>query len=427
MNIKKKLLRTTMIVAAGLVTCFATPRAQGTTLYVGTCHAGGKATIGDALAVATPGTIIDVCPGTYAEQVTITLDNITLQGIPYTHEGVVTDAAVIIPPAGGLVGNGTTFSTDDSSSVAVAQIIVQNAEGVTISHITVDAQSTGNCGVGMLMGIYYQNSTGTVTDSVARNQIEGSGMGNQCGWGIAAESNGTGPAGASPALTVSNCSVHNFQKNGIVVRGNNTSGPDLTATGNTVVGIGATTVIGQNGIEVAFGASGSVKGNYVSSLNDTSDNSASGILFYSSTGSAVAETNIVENANTGIADENNTGTTINSNHIGGSQMLDGIDLCSTGATANSNFIYNSGNSGIHIDDGCGSGTSEIVKSNTINESCAGIMLGSSNTSTTAPNTYFNDGTETQSGDTCVPPNGPTNLVTRKSGGELTTKHVKPRP
>ncbi len=34
MNIRKKLLRTTMIVAAGLITCFAATQAQANTLYV---------------------------------------------------------------------------------------------------------------------------------------------------------------------------------------------------------------------------------------------------------------------------------------------------------------------------------------------------------------------------------------------------------
>ncbi len=78
------------------------------------------------------------------------------------------------------------------------RFIVQGATGVTISHITVDAQSNQSCGNGMLIGIYYQDSTGTVTDSAARNQNEGRGNGDQCGWGIATESDGTGPVALAP-------------------------------------------------------------------------------------------------------------------------------------------------------------------------------------------------------------------------------------
>lgn len=439
MKIRKKLLRTTMIVAAGLVPCFATPASHaGTTLWVGGCHAGSYSTIGGALAVASAGTTINVCPGYYAEQVTIALDNITLQGVAFTSVGETEDAAVIIPPAGGMVPNGQIFDTDNGPGSAAAQIVVQNVVGVTISHITVDAQSSQSCS-SALIGIYYQDSSGTVTNSVARNQIT-SALGSQCGWGIAAESDGTGPAGATPIVTVSNNSVHNFQKNGIVARGNNSTGPNLIATGNTVIGIGAVANdAAQNGIEVAFGATGSVKANYVADLLYTGGPSAggTGILFYAAIGTPVAETNVVDSANTGIATVLNSSfgpggndVTIMSNHIGGTQMFDGIDLCSSNDTANGNIIYNSANSGVHIDAECGgsSGTLETVKSNTIAEACAGILTGTSATpGTYNPNTYANDGYETSPGDTCTPPPGPNNQVVGKSGEQLTAKGRKPRP
>ena len=80
---------------------------------------------------------------------------------------------------------------------ALPQIYVNGATGVTISHITVDGQSNQSCSIGILIGIYYQDATGTVTDSTARNQNEGPGNGDQCGWGIATESDGTG-AGPLP-------------------------------------------------------------------------------------------------------------------------------------------------------------------------------------------------------------------------------------
>jgi hypothetical protein len=438
MNIRKKLLRTTMIVAAGLITCFAATQAQATTLYVGTCHTGASdyATIGAALAVATPGTIIDVCPGYYAEQVLINKDNITLQGISYSHAGQITDAAVIVPPAGGVVANGTIFDEDaGSGTAALAQVIVLNSTGVIISHITVDGQSNQSCGSGILIGIYYQDSTGTVTDSVARNQNEGTNSGAQCGWGIAAES-----SSGAPAITVSNNSVHNFQKNGIVVRGNsNGSGPTLTATGNTVIGIGPTASIGQNGIEIAFGATGTVKANYVADVVDTADNSATGILFYGSTGSPVAQTNVVESANTGIGVDydayfgsaGGADVSITSNHIGGSQMLDGIDLCGNSDTASSNIIFNSTNSGVHLDDSCqagSSGNNATVKSNTISDTCAGILIGTAGTDVTSPNSYENDGYEVLTGsDTCTPPSGPNAQVTGKSGAQSKAKAGKARP
>ncbi len=94
------------------------------------------------------------------------------------------------------------------------------------------------------------------------------------------------PVAPHPLLTVTNTSVQNFQKNGIVARGNGTTGPTLTATGNTVIGVGP--VAGnaaQNGIEVAFGATGTVKSNYVADMLYANDSSnGTGILFYSTIG-----------------------------------------------------------------------------------------------------------------------------------------------
>jgi len=437
MKMKQKLLRTTMIVAAGLVACFATPTIQANTLYVGSCHAGSYATIGAALAAATPGSIIDVCPGTYAEQLTIAgpgLDNITLQGIAFTSMGVTKDAAVIVPPAGGLASNGTIFDTDNGPASALPQILVLNAVGVTISHITVDGQSNQSCGSGLLIGIYYQDSSGTVSNSVARNQNEGGGNGSQCGWGIAAESDGNGPA-ALPNLTVLNNSVHNFQKNGIVVRGNNSTGPNLTATGNTVIGVGPVPGnAAQNGIEVAFGATGSVKANYVADvLYSNNSSSGTGILFYASAGSPIAASNVVDSANIGIGiiyDPNfgggGSGATINTNRIGGSLMLEGIDLCGNNEIAEGNIIYNSTNAGVYLDNTCGgtSGSNETVKSNTINEACAGILLGTGISNTTAPNTYANDTYEALSGDACPPAAAG---VKENLEGNSTGERLKSRP
>jgi hypothetical protein len=428
MKIRKKLLRTTMIVAAGLVACFATPNAQATTtLAVGTCKPNfvSYPTIQAAVNAAPAGTTIDVCPGYYAEQVTITTSNLTLLGVQF---GSSDSAVIITPTAANPPGTWTSNATaiDPEGPAAVdAQIAVVGATGVTISHITVDAANNGisPCSV-QLVGIYYYNSSGTVTDSVARNQTFGNG--DQCGWGIATENT------SGLTLTVSNSSVHNFQKNGIVARGAGSgSGPFLTATGNTVIGIGATNQIAQNGIEVAYGAAGKVMTNNVADLLYTgpvANGTATGILFYQASGTPVVESNVVESANTGIGDNYDSGSTINSNHIGGTQILDGIDLCSSNDTAEGNLIYNSTNSGIHIDDTCGSGTGEIVKTNTINESCAGILTGPGGSGVITPNTYENDAFATLAGsDSCTLPSGPSNNVVGKSDTQSAAKDRKSRP
>jgi len=155
-------LRPSLFVVLVLAACFAGQTVHASTVVVGTCKTGVQfATIQAAVNASPAGGTVDVCPNTYTEQVTIT-KNLTLIGIV----SGTSDAAVVVPPAGGLVQN----TTDIFGHPVAAQIFVQNAH-VTVSHLTVDG--TGNnlsgCGVDPI-GIYFQNASGKITDNVARNQ-----------------------------------------------------------------------------------------------------------------------------------------------------------------------------------------------------------------------------------------------------------------
>src|SRR5208282_4229655 len=79
------------------------------------------------------GGTIDVCPGTYPEQVLIT-KNLTLIGILPVSSTM--DAAVVVTPVAGLASNGS----DIFGNPVAAQIFVQGA-AVTVSHITVDGSN----------------------------------------------------------------------------------------------------------------------------------------------------------------------------------------------------------------------------------------------------------------------------------------------
>ncbi len=106
------------------------------------------------------------------------------------------DAAVVVVPAGGVVQN----ATDIYGNPVAAQIFVESATGVTISHLTVDGSNNGisNCSLD-LEGIYYQDSSGTITDNAVRNQLNPSGLqGCQTGLAINVESNS-----GTPAVTIS--------------------------------------------------------------------------------------------------------------------------------------------------------------------------------------------------------------------------------
>src|ERR1700722_5884429 len=422
----KTLLRTITIVAAGLIACLA-QTAQASTVQVGGCKPGmtNFTTIQAAVNAVPPGSTIQVCPGSYPEQVIIG-QKVTITGISV---GAL-DAAVVTVPSSGLVANGV----DIFGNPVAAQIFVQNATGVTISHITVDGsnnQLTG-CGIDPI-GIYYQNSSGTINDDVARNQIMAPDLeGCQVGLAINVESNS-----GAPLVNITNNSVRNYDKNGITADGPGTGGgPNVLVSGNNVIGIGPTGAVAQNGIQIGFGASGKVMGNDVADDIYTGPSfGASGIIVYASGGITVAS-NVVESTQLAVVAETDPtagaadNTFINANHIGGTQNFDAIDICSNNDTVESNVVFGSAQSAIHVDDECPgpestpSGNNSVVRTNTINEACAGILLGSGTGNTIGPNnTFFNVVNTTLAGDSC-PAVAPDSA--KKAGGSV-EKHQSLRP
>jgi hypothetical protein len=416
-------------------------QAFASVVVVGTCKSGVPqfATIGAAITSAPAGGTVDVCPGTYPEQVLIT-KNLTLIGIAAGS----TDAAVIVPPVAGLAQNGS----DIFGNPVAAQIFVQGPAAVTVSHLTVDG--TGNnlagCAAPTLEGIYFQNASGKITDDVVRNQFQTDFVdygGCQNGLAINVESL------TSLNVTVSDNSVRAYQKNGITATGSATGagspGPTVAITANYIVGLAATSMnwpggAAENGIQVGFGAAGTVSGNTVNDniwFADTSSqpyNAASGILIYSSDGISITDNN-VGSAQFGITTDSDLSstscnggpcgpadhTTIMSNKVSGTQLFDAIDVCSNSNTVRSNTIYGSAESGVHVDDSCGSGNNNTVTNNTVNEACAGILLGTGTGTTSSPNTFFNVTNTTLAGDVC------TSAAYAKAEGTRAEHALRPSP
>ena len=411
---RKDSLRPSLLAVVCLAVAFAGQSAHASTVAVGNCKSNVPqfSTISAAVTAVPTGGTVDVCPGTYPEQVLIT-KNLTLLGIA----SGTSDAAVVVPPAAGLVSNGS----DIFGNPVAAQIFVQGAN-VTVSHLTVDG--TGNnlagCGAPTLEGIYFQNATGKITDDVVRNQYQTDFTdygGCQNGLAINVES-----LTNTATVTISDNSVRAYQKNGITATGAATGpgspGPSVAITANYIVGLAATSMnwpggAAENGVQVGFGAGGSVTGNTVNDniwyADDASQpgNAASGILVYASSGITISA-NSVGSAQFGItvdtdptygpADSN----VISYNKVSGTQIFDAIDLCSSSNSARTNTDYGSADSGIHVDDSCGSGNNNTVTGNTINEACAGVLLGTGTGNVTSPNTFFNVTNTTLAGDVCTP-------------------------
>lgn len=87
-------------------------------------------------------------------------------------------------------------------------------------------------------------------------------------------------AGASGSI--SGNTVADYQKGGITVSG---AGSSATVSGNTVTGVGPVGYIAQNGIQVSFGATGTVTDNSISGNAYTGpDTIACGLLMYQAEG-----------------------------------------------------------------------------------------------------------------------------------------------
>jgi hypothetical protein len=446
--------------------CFLPIHLSATTAQVypqgGTPCVSGVTTTFNSISAAVAGVVsnstVYVCPGTYAEQVVIT-KRLTLIGVSGNGtQGTTASGSnnpVITSPASGVAVNSADLY---NAYPTAAQIFVQTPTGsvatpivVKISNIVVDGSNNqvASCGID-LVGIYYQNASGTLDHVVTRYQEMGPNyFGCQPGaTGIYVQS-GYGTHGTA-TVTIENNSVHDYQKNGITADG---SGTVATIENNYIVGIGATPLTAQNGIQVSDGASGKVTGNtvtddvYVNSQTCYTDNtgcySATGILLYDSGGTAGSQLAVTGNTvsntqgaivaytdGTETADYNNvTSNKITTNSAivvaGATYLLDGIDLCSNHNTASKNTIFYSSGSGVHVDSSCmepgnqASGNDSSVTSNTVNEACAGVLAGNGSGNTFSGNVSYNVVETTATGDSCPVGNGGPSI---KAAGK-----AKPRP
>jgi pectin methylesterase-like acyl-CoA thioesterase len=169
----QNLLRLAICVALASMPSYAS-------VAVGTCQPQLThfTTINAAVTAVPSGTTIMVCPGSYPEQVVIN-KNLTLKGVPFGGSS----AAIITAPAGGIAVNSTSLA---SGGAIAAQILVDGASAVTISNMIVDGSNNGiaTCGTD-LVGVYYRNSSGTVTKNTVLNQALSSELnGCQSGLGI---------------------------------------------------------------------------------------------------------------------------------------------------------------------------------------------------------------------------------------------------
>ncbi len=378
------MIKYTLAILAGGLVAFAAASSNAAQIFVDDdmvqCPGAQYSSIQAAVTAAKPGDIINVCSGTYHEQVMVN-KKLTIQG----YDALNMNQPVIMP--NGVVANSTSTATGNPIA---AIVLVDGVTDVKLSDLTIDGSANGINGCAPnLVGVYYRNSSGTADSLAVRNIKLGSGLeGCQSGLGIFVQSG----SGNQSKVTVSNCSVHDYQKNGITA---NEVGTNATIKGNDVAGIGATPNIAQNGIQVADGAVGTIDSNFAlnhvySQCTDvnTCGAASTNILVDGSNGVKVTN-NTVGNSQINIYYAGNNGE-VTGNTVFQGRVFDGIDLVGDMNKANNNSVFDSDSEGIYIQ-----GNKNQANGNTINEAPVGIFVDSPSSSTqTTGNHFFNTALDT---------------------------------
>jgi len=317
------------------------------------CPNAGFTRIQDAIDAATAGDQIHICKGIYVEQVAI-------------RKSLAIDAdngAILVPSA--MQAN--TASLFDAAPIATA-LLVANATGVSISGLTVDGINSGisECAPD-LIGISFQNASGELERIAVRNfKLAAALNGCQSGTGIFVQS---GNGGVSK-VEIEHCTVHDFQKNGITA---DEIGTVTIIRRNVVTGVGPTTGAAQNGVQIGFGATGSILDNVVTN-NVWAPCTAVSTCTAVATNILVTQSDDVEiSGNTaGISQVNifvdGSNAEIRRNETFASAVFDGIRLEGDGSRVRENHVYNGAESGIFL-----SGNNNVVTDNVVTEAAIGVL------------------------------------------------------
>jgi hypothetical protein len=317
------------------------------------CPNAGFTRIQDAIDAASPGDHIRICKGTYVEQITI-------------RKALDIDAdsgAVLMPNA--MKQN--TTSLFDGAPIATA-ILVADTTDVSISGLTVDGANNGisEC-TPDLEGITFQNASGNVERAAIRKFKLGAGLGGcQSGTGFFVQSG----SGKISKVEIEDCTVHEFQKNGITA---NEIGTTAFIRRNVVTGIGPTPAIAQNGIQIGFGAGGAIAKNVVTN-NLYSACSAVATCTAVATNILVAQSDGVEVSGNraGISQVaifvDGNGAAVERNETFATSVFDGIRVEGNQAEVRRNRVFNGAESGIFV-----MGNNNVLEDNVITEAAIGIL------------------------------------------------------
>ena len=279
------------------------------------------ATIQEAIDDAGTGTgdVIEICPGTYIESVAVT-KSIHLKG----QAGKVDNTIIMAPSSIPVASNPESYIVKIAGSGVDAEI----------SELTIKGPGPGGCGT-IAYGILVRDgANANIHDNKILDIRDNPFSGCQNGIGIQV---GRQALSTSGTATITKNIISGYQKNGITVDG---TGSSATISDNTITGIGTTTIIAQNGVQISRSATGTLLGNTISGNSfhvpgNPFDYGSTGILLYQSGAVSLNGGNNLSGNDNNLYIFENSGLI----HIGGAQSF---------ASALANQIVNYGTSDLDL-------------------------------------------------------------------------------
>jgi Right handed beta helix region len=311
------------------------------------CASPGYNSIQDAVNAASTNDTVQVCAGTYTEQVTIQT-SLTLKGAG----AAATRIEMPLPAADSTCNPAADVGLHTVDVVDVCGGATVKITGLTVAgpYGALDCTLQGY-GIAVVGG-----GTATITNTTVTSIREDPLNGCQGGVGILVGRLSTGQVGTA---TITGVTVTDYQKGGIVV---SNTGSSAKISNSTVAGVGETDQIAQNGVQISFGGSGTVNNSTITGNecdvavcgpDPEADTQAAGVLLYDSGSGTKVQNSIIANNDMGVYNAQITGdtpmghkTTVTKNHLSGNRY-EGLELDAGKIAATSNSITG-GNAGVDV-------------------------------------------------------------------------------
>jgi hypothetical protein len=309
----------------------------------------GNNAIQTAINSASNGDVICIAGGNYPEQLLITKP-LTLRGLGDDH-----NPTHIIPAS--VSANAVS---PDSGKPEAAIILVSSTVNVTLTNLVIDgsvasASINSGCAAPSYEGVLFLGASGALSNSNISNFYQASpsdyGCQDNAGLAILVQT----PATKTSAVIIKNNDVTNYQKNGITC---NDIGTSCDVTRNIVSPLAAAQpFVASNGIQIGFGAVGTVSKNTVTG-NECNLATVCGPNLVTQTQSAGI-----------LTFQSGTGTVIKDNKLSHNDI--GIATVSDAVKSTNNDLQNNRDEGILLNDG-----RYVASNNRISGSLIGVALDS---------------------------------------------------